>query len=143
MLKETISYIDYNDVERKEDFYFNLNKAELMNMSLSVDGGLETKIRKIIQTRNVPELQKIFQDLILKSYGQKSDDGKRFIKSEELTKEFTESEAYVNLYMELSMDAEKAVKFINSIMPKDYVKEMDKIDINDKEAIDKLVYDQK
>ena len=143
MLKETISYIDYNDVERKEDFYFNLNKAELMNMSLSVDGGLEAKIRKIIQTRNVPELQKIFQDLILKSYGQKSDDGKRFIKSEELTKEFTESEAYVNLYMELSMDAEKAVKFINGIMPKDYVKEMDKIDINDKEAIDKLVYDQK
>lgn len=143
MLKETISYIDYNDVERKEDFYFNLNKAELMNMSLSVDGGLEAKIRKIIQTKNVPELQKIFQDLILKSYGQKSDDGKRFIKSEELTKEFTESEAYVNLYMELSMDAEKAVKFINGIMPKDYVKEMDKIDINDKEAIDKLVYDQK
>lgn len=143
MLKETISYIDYNDVERKEDFYFNLNKAELMNMSLSVDGGLEAKIRKIIQTKNVPELQKIFQDLILKSYGQKSDDGKRFIKSEELTKEFTESEAYVNLYMELSMNAEKAVKFINGIMPKDYVKEMDKIDINDKEAIDKLVYDQK
>lgn len=117
MLKKTIAYTDYNGVERKEDFYFNLSKAEIMEMELGTAGGFAEMIQKIIDAQDGPTIVKIFKDLVLKAYGEKSADGKRFIKSEELSKEFEQTEAYSNLFMELATDANAASDFVNGIIP--------------------------
>lgn len=117
MLKKTITYTDYNGTERKEDFYFNLSKAELMEMEMGVDGGLSAMVEKIIAAQNTPQLIKLFKELILKSYGEKSADGKRFIKSEELSTAFSQTEAYSDLYMQLATNADEASKFVNGIVP--------------------------
>ena len=119
MLKKTITYIDYNDVERTEDFYFNLTKAEITEMEMSTTGGLSEKIQNIVQAQDIPEIIKIFKELVLKAYGVKSPDGKRFIKKEELTEAFSQTEAHSQLFMELATDADAAAKFINGITPKD------------------------
>ena len=119
MLKKTIAYTDYNGVERKEDFYFNLSKAEIMEMELGTAGGFAEMIQKIIDAQDGPTIVKIFKDLVLKAYGEKSADGKRFIKSEEISKGFEQTEAYSNLFMELSTDAKAASDFINGIIPVD------------------------
>lgn len=119
MLKKTITYMDYNDVERNEDFYFHLNKAEIMEMQLSTDGTLTTYIEEIVKTKDVPKIVEIFKKLILKSYGKKSPDGKRFIKSQEITDEFEQSEAYSELFMELATDAEAGANFVKGIVPKE------------------------
>jgi len=117
MLKETITFVDYNDVERTEDFYFNLSKAELMEMELSTTGGLAEMINKIVAAKDAPAIIKVFKDLVLKSYGQKSADGRRFIKSKELAEEFAQTEAYSQLFMKLATDADAASRFINGIVP--------------------------
>lgn len=117
MLKKTIKYTDYNGVERNEDFYFNLSKAELMEMELSTTGGLTEMIKKIVKTQDAPAIIKIFKELVLKAYGVKSDDGKRFIKSDELRAEFSQTEAYSELFMELATNAEAAAVFVNGIIP--------------------------
>ena len=117
MLKKTITYTDYNGTERKEDFYFNLSKAEVMEMEMSTSGGLAQMINKIIETQDSPAIIKIFKDLILKAYGEKSPDGKRFIKSHELSEAFAQTEAYSNLVMELATDADAPAKFVNGITP--------------------------
>lgn len=121
MLKKTITFTDYNGVERTEDFYFNLNKAEVMEMEMGTTGGFADMINGIIAAKDVPSLISIFKDIILKAYGQKSPDGRRFIKSKELSEEFSQTEAYVSLYMELATDDEAAANFVNGIMPKDLV----------------------
>lgn len=121
MLKETITYTDYNDVERKEDFYFNLTKAELMEMEIGTTGGYAKMLQKIIDAKDTASLIKIFKELVLKSYGQKSDDGKRFIKTDELSEEFKQTEAYSELFMKLATDADAAIKFVNGIIPAEYV----------------------
>ena len=117
MLKKTITYTDYNGVEHTEDFYFNLTKAEVMEMELSTVGGYTETLNEIIKANDVPTLVKLFKGLILKSYGEKSRDGKRFIKSEELTSAFTQTEAYSNLFIELSTDADAASAFVKGILP--------------------------
>ena len=119
MLKKTIEYVDYNGVERKEDFYFNLTKAEIMEMEMSTEGGLAEMIEKIVATQNTPAIIKIFKQLVLKAYGEKSPDGKRFIKSEELSNAFEQTEAYSELFMELATNADAAAKFVNGIVPSD------------------------
>lgn len=119
MLKKTFTYTDYNGVERTEDHYFNLNKAEVMEMEMSTKGGLAEMIQRIIAAQDAPAIIKIFKDLIRKSYGVKSADGKRFIKSDELWAEFEQTEAYSMLFMELAQDADAASKFINAIVPVD------------------------
>ena len=118
MLKKTIKYTDYDGNEREEDFYFNLSKAEVTEMELSKEGGMSEYIKKISATQNGPELIKLFKDIIIKSYGEKSLDGKRFIKNKELTEAFTQTEAYSELFVELASNADEAVKFVNGIMPK-------------------------
>lgn len=117
MLKKTFTYIDFNGVERTEDHYFNLSKAELMEMELSTTGGLAEMINKIVAAQDAPAIVKIFKDLVLKAYGQKSADGRRFIKSKELSDEFSQTEAYSQLFMELATDAEAAAAFVNGIVP--------------------------
>lgn len=124
MLKKTIKYVDYNDEEREEDFYFNLSKAELAEMELSTEGGLENTIRKISTTRDTPKLVQMFKGLILKSYGEKSPDGKRFIKSAELAEAFSQTEAYTNLFMELATNADAAAAFVRGIIPSDLRKQL-------------------
>lgn len=122
MLKKTIAYTDFNGVDRNEDFYFNLTNAEVMEMEMSCTGGLSEMINKIVAAQDVPSIIKVFKEIILKAYGEKSADGKRFIKSQELADSFSQTEAYSKLFMELSMDADKASEFINGIMPADAVK---------------------
>ncbi len=126
MKKETITYTDYNGVERKEDFYFNFTKAELLEMELGTTGGLSEMIQKIVDTQDTPAIIKIFKEIVLKAYGQKSADGKRFIKTPELTTEFTQTEAYSKLFMDLAFDSEKASAFINGIVPQDLAANADK-----------------
>lgn len=128
MLKKTITYTDYNEVERTEDFYFNLSKAELAEMELSVDGGFAETTKKIADTKNAPELVKLFKELILKAYGEKSADGRRFMKVDEkgnsLAIGFSQTEAYSQLFMELSQDADAAAKFFTGVIPADLGKEV-------------------
>lgn len=123
MLKKTITYTDYNDVERTEDFYFNLSKAEIIMMENSVVGGMKQRLEKIIQSQDNVEIMETFRDLIHRSYGVKSDDGKRFIKSDALASEFEQTEAYSVLVLELLGDAGKAADFINAILPKGLLQE--------------------
>ena len=117
MLKKPITYTDYNGVERTEDFYFNLSKAELMEMELGVTGGMTEMLNKIIAAKDAPSLMKTFKEMIMKAYGVKSDDGKRLIKSEELSTAFTQTEAYSVLFMELITDDKAAADFVNGIIP--------------------------
>lgn len=117
MLKKTIKYTDFNGTEREEDFYFNFSKAELAEMELSSEGGLEEYIKKIVSTQDNRALVKLFKDLILRSYGEKSLDGKRFIKNDDLREAFSQTEAYSILFMELATDADAAAAFVNGIVP--------------------------
>lgn len=117
MVKKTVTYTDYNGVERTEDFYFNLTEAEASEMELSVDGGLSNMIEGVIKAKSVPAIVKIFKELLLKSYGEKSADGRRFIKSQELSTAFSQTEAYSILFMELGSNADKASEFVNAIIP--------------------------
>lgn len=118
MLKKTITYTDYDGNERTEDFYFNLTKAEVAEMEMSYTGGMEKMLRKIVAEKDSKRIVEIFKDLILRSYGEKSADGKRFIKNQELRDAFAQTEAYSVLFMELATDAEAAAAFVNGILPK-------------------------
>lgn len=123
MLTKKIKYTDYNGTEREETFHFNLTKAELMEMEMSTSGGLAEMIQNIVQTQDAPAIIKVFKDLVLKAYGEKSPDGKRFMKVNDagvpLSIGFSQTEAYSQLFMELATDADKAAEFINAIVPKD------------------------
>lgn len=130
MLKQTIKYTDYNGVEREEAFWFNLNKAELMEMEMSTVGGFAEMIEKIIAAQDTPTLVKIFKEFILKAYGEKSPDGRGFMKLDEygrpLSRKFVQTEAYSELFMKLSTDAEAAAAFINGIVPAEFTQKADK-----------------
>lgn len=122
MLHKTISYTDYNGINRTEDLYFNLNEAEMVEMETMTPGGFAATLESAVKSNDAGSLMKIFKMLILKSYGIKSADGRRFIKSEEISEEFVQTEAYNKLFMELLTDADKASNFINKIFPADMVK---------------------
>lgn len=117
MIKKTINYVDYNGTERTEDFYFNLSKAEVSEMELSVDGGLSQMLERIVASKDNKEIIRMFKKIILKAYGEKSADGKRFVKSEELATAFSQTEAYSELFMELATNEDKAAEFVNGIIP--------------------------
>lgn len=136
MLKETRTYEDWDGVERTEDFYFNLSKAELAEMELSSDGGFENYLTQIINSKDNKKIIQVFKDLLLKSYGIKSPDGKRFMKSEEISKAFSETPVYSDLFMELATDDKKAAKFINGIIPKDLRQQLDSAEA--KKALEKV-----
>ena len=117
MVVKKIKYTDFNGVEREEEFMFNLTEAEITEMELTTDGGLSDSIKKIISAQDTPQIIETFKMLLLKSYGEKSADGRRFIKSDELSKEFTQTNAYSQLFMELAYDDKAAVAFIYGIIP--------------------------
>lgn len=117
MLKRTMTYTDYNGVSRTEDFYFNLTQAEVTELELSVDGGLVEMINRIIAAKDGKQIIALFKDIVLRSYGEKSPDGKRFIKTQEIRDAFAQTQAYSDLFMELATDAKKAAAFVNGIVP--------------------------
>ena len=123
MLKKTIKYTDYNGVKREEDFLFHLTKAELMEMEMGTTGGLAEMIQSVINSNDAPAIIKIFKEIILKAYGEKSLDGKKFVKINDagvpLSVGFSQTEAYSELFMELSQDADAAANFIKGIIPSD------------------------
>lgn len=123
MLKKNIKFTDYNGVEREETHYFNLTNAEIMEMEMSTVGGFAAMIEAIIAAQDTPTLVEIFKDLVLKSYGEKSPDGRQFMKMDKdgrpLSRNFVQTEAYSVLFMELATDAEKATEFVNGIVPSD------------------------
>lgn len=126
MLKKTITYTDYNGVERTEDFYFNLTKAEIVEMQTTTVGGFAEMVQKIIDAKDTPALISLFKDLVLRAYGVKTPDGKRFIKNNEVKEEFVQSEAYSIIFMELVTDDEKGAEFVNGIIPADLQNEVKK-----------------
>lgn len=126
MLKKTMTTVDFDGNERTEDYYFHLTKAELMEWNFSTDGGLEKHINKIIAEQDLKRIIELFKELILKSYGVKSMDGKRFIKSPEQTAEFMQTQAYSDLYMELATNAEAGAAFVKGIVPADLAREAEK-----------------
>lgn len=117
MLKKTMTYTDFNGVERTEDFYFNLTKAEVAEMEMSTEGGLAERLERIVNAKESTQIVAAFKELILKSYGVKSPDGKRFIKNKEVRDEFEQTEAYSDLFMELATNSEAAAAFVNAIVP--------------------------
>lgn len=118
MLKKTITYTDYDDLERTEEFRFNLTKAELVDMELTTAGTFSETMKRIIAEKDIIRIAKLFKELLLKSYGVKSDDGKRFVKSQELSEAFSQTEAYSDLYIELLSNPEEAAKFFAEVAPK-------------------------
>ena len=118
MIKKTIEYVDYNGENRKEEFYFNLSKAEVMEMEMSKNGGLSEYIQRIVKSSDNAAIIALFKEIICKAYGEKSLDGKRFIKNKELTDAFVQTEAYSELFMELATNADEAAAFVNGLIPK-------------------------
>jgi hypothetical protein len=117
MLKKEIKYVDYNDNERTETFWFNLSKAEVIEMELSTTGGLTQLIEKIVSTQDNKQLITFFKDLILRSYGEKSADGKHFVKNDAVRDAFSQTEAFSQLFTELATNATAAKDFVNAIVP--------------------------
>ena len=123
MIKKTITYEDYNGVERTENFYFNLNKAEVLEMEMGTEGGMAETIQTIVDAKDAPAIIRVVTDLVLPGYGVKSDDGRRFMKTKpdgtRYADDFKETEAYSQIFMELATDADAAAKFVNGIIPAD------------------------
>ena len=121
MIKKTVTYTDYNGVERTENFYFNLSEAEVMEMEMSTEGGMAESIQKVVDAKDAPAIIRVFKDLVLKAYGVKSDDGRRFMKTKpdgtRYADDFKETEAYSQIFMELATDTDAAAKFVNGIVP--------------------------
>ena len=117
MIKKTVTYVDYNGVERTEDFYFNLSKAEVAEMELSVEGGFSKMLEEIVASKDNVKIVNLFKQMVLKAYGEKSADGRRFMKSEEISKAFSETEAYSEIFMELALNSDQAAAFVNGRMP--------------------------
>ena len=117
MLKKTIKYTDFSGNERTEDFYFNLSKAEVTEMELSVEGGFSKMLEEIVKSNDNARILELFKEMVLKAYGEKSADGRRFVKSKELSEAFSQTEAYSEIFMELAMDEKAAAAFVNGIMP--------------------------
>lgn len=116
MVKKTITYVDYNGVERTEDFYFNLNQAEILQLEMSVEGGWLEMVKKISSTQDAPSIINVFKKIVDMTYGEKSADGRRFIKSPELTEGFVQTEAYSNLFVELLTNPDLFAEFMNQVV---------------------------
>jgi len=127
LLKKTITYKDFNDEEVTEDFFFHLSKAELVELEMSHKGGLSAALERIIAAEDNQSIIAEFKNIILSAYGKRSEDGKRFIKTQELRDEFTSSEAYSTLFMELVTNTDAASEFINGVIPQDMVEEAKKL----------------
>lgn len=122
MFIKKITYQDYRGNTKSKEFCFNLSKAELAEMELSTVGGLHDMLKKIMETEDMPQIVAIFKQLILKSYGEVSADGERFIKSKEMSEAFSQTDAYSELFMELAQNPDVAAAFVNSVIPEEMSK---------------------
>lgn len=116
MIKKVITYTDYNGNEKTKAYFFNLNQAEIVELENSIPGGLTNMIERLSTEQDNREIIKIFKDLILRSYGEKSPDGDRFVKNDELREGFSQTEAYNELFMELAQDSDAAAEFFNGVI---------------------------
>lgn len=135
MLKKTITYEDFNGETVSEDFFFHLSKAELVELEMSHKEGLSEALKRIVAAEDNKSIVAEFKNIILTAYGKRSDDGKRFIKNQELRDEFQSTEAYSTLFMELVTETDKAIEFINGIIPAGMAEEGADITKTDKPAI--------
>lgn len=117
MLKKTVTYDDFDGNTRTEDFYFNLTQSELIEMEASFNGGLSQLLEKIIQSKDQKQIIGYFKEIILKSYGIKSLDGRQFIKNEQIREEFASTAAFSKIFMELGTNDKAAINFVKGIMP--------------------------
>ena len=117
MYKITKKYTDFNGVEKEEDFYFNLTRADILKMELSEDGGMDKRLDRLVKTQDMKEAIKVFEGLLLLSYGVKTDDG-RFVKSEEARQKFMSSAAYSEIYFDLATNPDEAQRFVEGVVPK-------------------------
>lgn len=118
MLSKTIKYVDYDGKSREETFFFHLSEAELAELEMTTPGGFQNYVARLVREENAPEMVALWKKMLLMAYGEKSQDGRRFIKSERLATEFTQTPAYSILFMELSTSAEAAAAFVNGVVPK-------------------------
>lgn len=125
MFVKTINTTDFNGNPYSEKFYFNLSKSELLEMELSKDGGLTNYIERIQNEQDVPELAKTFKEILLLSVGKKSDDGRRFIKNQEIRDAFAQSNAFNDYYFELATNADAAAEFIKGVVPQNLAETVD------------------
>lgn len=126
MLKKIVKYTDYNGENREDVLYFSLNKAELLRMNMSKRGGMENYIQNLIDENDPEKLTKTFEELILGSYGVKSEDGTRFIKSPEIVENFKNSAAYAEVFYEMATDTNAFIDFMNSVIPSELAAEIEK-----------------
>ena len=117
MLSKEIAYTDYNGVEKTETFYFNLTRAEIIELEVTHPGGLAEDMERAMKAKDPIKLFVLFKELIGASYGVKSDDGRRFMKGEEISRSFFESPAYDQLYMQMTTDEKFAADFVKGILP--------------------------
>lgn len=129
MIKKTVTYTDFNGLERTEEFFFNLTQAELAEMEIGVQGGMKALLEKIIAEKNQPQLVEYFKKIVLMAYGEKSADGRRFLKSDEIRNGFAPTEPYSIIFMELASDAKAAAEFVNGILPKAIAEKLPKDNI--------------
>lgn len=123
MLKKAIKYTDFNGEEVTEDFYFNLTKAELIELEVGHEGGLSESLKRIVDAEDGGQIVKEFKEIILKAYGERSPDGKRFVKHRALRDQFESTEAYSELFVSLVTDPDAASEFISGIMPQDLMQD--------------------
>lgn len=127
MIKKTVTYKNFNDVEVTEDCYFNYTEAQLADLEMSVGGGLSATLKSIAAANNETELYKFFRQLILGAYGIKSPDGRKFMKSKEISEDFEQTAAYNTIFMELVQNTDAAVEFVNQLIPESLKEKMSKV----------------
>lgn len=139
MLKKTITYTDYDGMERTEDFWFNLSNTELTKLDAELPGGVLGVLRKIIDKKDRKALVDFIETLILRSYGEKTLDGKRFVKTPEMAEEFMQTPAYDELFMSILSDTDSQTSFINGVIPQSMAK---KIEQTDKKQVENALAEQ-
>lgn len=139
MLKKTITYTDYDGMERTEDFWFNLSKTELTKLDAELPGGVLGVLRKIIDKKDRKALVDFIETLILRSYGEKTLDGKRFVKNPDMAEEFMQTPAYDELFMSILSDTDSQTSFINGVIPQSMAKE---IEHTDKKQVENALAEQ-
>lgn len=141
MIKQIVEYKDYNGEQRKEELYFDLSEAEVVEMQFSEKGGIVSYLRKILIEKDDGNILKYFKDLILMAYGEKSPDGRYFIKDEETKKHLLYSPAYSQLFMKFARDPKAGFEFIKGIIPEQYSSQLNNDAIDDNKVFDPISMD--
>jgi hypothetical protein len=139
VLKKTITYEDFNGETVSEEFFFHLSKAELVELELSHKGGLSEALKRIVEAEDGKGIVQEFKNIILSSYGQRSEDGKHFVKNQQLREEFESSEAYSSLFIELVTNTDAAIEFINGVVPSGLAEEVAKVAAVDLKPVEEEV----